>query len=159
MSEDLKPVLIAGAGPIATALLGRLGRLLLVKRPALAPDQRFLLVAAIAVVAFTAARLRVRTAAFVTRLVAKALPPPPARRFLIGIARRRPLLVLVVGRRDHAVEPFADRRARPAGHSARDLAPPLRTASFEPPRRARFHSRPTHIVKSRMCTLFRADVR
>ena len=141
------------ADAVATALIGRLARRLLAIRPALAPGRRFLLG-----VAITAAPIRVRTAGIVPTLVAKALPPPPPRRLVIDIARRGLRLILVVGRRDYAVEPFANGCARPAGRSARNLAP-FRTASFELPRRARFHSGPTHIVKSRMCTLFRADVR
>jgi hypothetical protein len=93
--------LTADAG--ATGLIGWLGRLLLAIRPALAPDRHFLLV-----VAFMAPPLRIRMAAIVASLVAKTLPPPPARRLGIDVARRRRLLVFVVGRRDHAVEPFAD---------------------------------------------------
>jgi hypothetical protein len=44
----------------------------------------------------------------VPTLVAKTLPPPPPRRLVIDIARRGLRLILVVGRRDDAVEPFAD---------------------------------------------------
>ena len=105
-----------------TALIGMLARPI---RPALAPDRRFLLG-----VVISAAPVRVRTAAIVPTLVAKTLPPPPPRRLVIDIARRGLRLVLVISRRDHAVEPFADRRARPAGHGARNLARPFRTASF-----------------------------
>ena len=78
------------------------------------------------------------------RGAAAALRRP--RRLAIGVARRRPLNVLVVGRLDHAVEPFTDRPARSARNRARNLVC-FRTTSSELPRRARFHSRSTHIVK------------
>jgi len=127
-------------------------RLLLAIWAAAARRQRFVVLLAIA-----AAPIRLRSALFVPTLVAKTLSPSLGR-LAIGVARRRPLNVLVVGRLDHAVEPFTDRPARSARNRARNLVC-FRTTSSELPRRARFHSRSTHIVKSRMCTLFRADGR
>jgi hypothetical protein len=108
--------------------------------------------------AIVAALIGITVSAALPLVVAHARPPLilPLPTEIGGAPR---LLVLLIGRLDHSVEPFTDRHAGSARSLARSRAR-LRTETSEIPRTARFHSRVQgHIVRSRMCLLFRADAR